>query len=103
MSDIAAQMRQEITQMVLDGRSDREIRDFYVRQYGQQVLAEPEGRKRLVLYGLPVTITVLGSLFVVAFLRKALHAKFEESKLRRGEDRPDAAVLQRVRAISEDL
>ena len=67
MSDIAAQMRQEITQMVLDGRSDREIRDFYVRQYGQQVLAEPEGRKRLVLYGLPVTITVLGSLFVVAF------------------------------------
>lgn len=103
MSDIAAHMRREITQMVLNGRSDREIRDFYVRQYGQQVLAEPEGPKRLMLYGIPVTVTVVGILFVMAFLRKALQAKFDGSKLRKDEDRPDAAVLQRVRAISEDL
>jgi cytochrome c-type biogenesis protein CcmH len=103
MSDIAAQMRQEITQMVLDGRSDREIRDYYVRQYGQQVLAEPEGPKRLMLYGIPITVTVVGILFVMAFLRKALQARFDGSKLRRSEDRADAAALQKVRAISEDF
>lgn len=103
MSDIAAQMRQEITQMVLEGKSDREIREYYVSLYGQRVLAEPEGPKRVMLYGIPVTLGVAGVLFVVAFLRKALHAKFEESKLRRGEDGPDATVLQKVRAISEDL
>lgn len=103
MSDIAAQMRQEITQMVLAGRSDQEIRDYYVRQYGQQVLAEPEGPKRMMLYGIPVTVTVVGVLFVMAFLRKGLQAKFDGSKPGRSKDQADAAALQRVRAISEDF
>ena len=103
MSDIAAQMRGEIIQMVLDGRSDREIRDYYVRQYGQQVLAEPEGPKRVMLYGIPVTVTVVGILFVMAFLRKALQGRCDGANSRKSEARPDAAVMQRVRAISEDL
>jgi cytochrome c-type biogenesis protein CcmH len=75
MSEIAGQMRQEITQMVQDGKSDKEIRDYYVRLYGQQVLAEPEGSRRLMLYGIPVTIAVAGIVFVMAFLRKALRTK----------------------------
>ncbi len=103
MSDIAAQMRQEVTQMVLDGRSDREIRDYYVRLYGQQVLAEPEGPKRVVLYGIPVTLGLAGVLFVLAFLRKALQSSFDGSRVRSSEDRPDAAVLQKVRAISDNF
>lgn len=102
-SDVAAQMRAEITQMVLDGRSDREIRDYYVRLYGQRVLAEPEGPKRVMLYGIPVTVAVVGILFVVAFLRKAIQARIDGSRLRRPQDRPDAAALQRVRSISENF
>jgi cytochrome c-type biogenesis protein CcmH len=72
MSEIAVQMRKEITQMVLDGKSDKEIRDFYVRQFGQQVLAEPEGLRRLMLYGIPVVGTVAGIVFVLVFLRRAM-------------------------------
>lgn len=96
-------MRREITQMVLEGRSDREIRDYYVGLYGQRVLAEPEGPKRVMLYGIPVTVTVVGILFVLAFLRKALQSRFEVSSSRRTKDRPDAAVLQKVRAISDNF
>lgn len=89
--------------MVLGGRSEREIRDYYVRLYGQQVLAEPEGPKSVMLYAIPVTVSVVGIVIITAFLRKALQARFDALKLRSSEGRPDAAVLQKVRAISEGL
>jgi cytochrome c-type biogenesis protein CcmH/NrfF len=103
MSEIAAQMRQEIAQMVLDGRSDKEIRDYYVRQYGQQVLAEPEGPRRLMLYGIPVTITVAGIVFVMVFLRRALRTKNHGPMIIGSGVQPDAAALRRVRADLKDL
>lgn len=103
MSEIAAQMRQEITQMVLAGRSDKEICDYYVRQYGQQVLAEPEGPRRLMLYGIPVTLTVAGIVFVMVFLRKAMRTKNDGLMVSRSGVQPDAAALRRVRADSRDF
>lgn len=103
MSDIAAQMRGEITQMVLEGKSDKEIRDYYVRLYGQQVLAEPEGPRRLMLYGIPVTITVAGIVFVVVFLGRALRTKNHSPMIIGSGVQPDAAALRRVRADLKDL
>lgn len=103
MSEIAAQMRQEITQMVLDGKSDKEIRDYYVRQFGQQVLAEPEGLRRLMLYGIPVTGTVAGIVFVLVFLRRAMRTKSDGVIVSRSGVQPDAAALRRVRADSRDF
>lgn len=103
MSDIAAQMRQEITQMVQDGKSDKEIRDYYVRQYGPRVLAEPEGTRRLMLYGIPVTITVAGIVFVMVFLRRALRTRNDCLVDSSSGVQPDAAALRRVRADSGDF
>lgn len=103
MSEIAAQMRQEITQMVLDGRSDKEIRDYYVRLYGQQVLAEPEGPRRVMLYGIPVAITVAGVAFVLVFLRKAIRGKNDRLPASGSRLEPDAAALRKVRADSRDF
>ena len=103
MSDIAAQMRGEITQMVLEGKSDKEIRDYYVRLYGQQVLAEPEGPRRLMLYGIPVTITVAGIVFVMVFLGRALRTKNHGPMIIGSGVQPDAAALRRVRADLKDL
>ena len=103
MSEIAAQMRQEITQMVLEGKSDKEIRSYYVRQYGQQVLAEPEGPRRLMLYGIPVTVTLAGIAFVLVFLRRAMRTRNEGRIVARSGVQPDAAALRRVRADSRDF
>jgi len=103
MSEIAVQMRKEITQMVLDGKSDKEIRDFYVRQFGQQVLAEPEGLRRLMLYGIPVVGTVAGIVFVLVFLRRAMRAKSDGVLVSRSAVQPDAAALRRVRVDSKDF
>ncbi len=89
--------------MVLDGRSDKEIRDYYVRQYGQQVLAEPEGTRRLMLYGIPVTVTVAGAVFVIMFLRRAVRIRNAETQATRTEVQPDPAALRKVRVDSSDL
>ena len=48
MSDIAFDMRREISEMVLDGKSDREILDHYKALYGLQILVDPEGTRHKV-------------------------------------------------------
>ena len=101
-SAIAEQMRHEISDMVSAGKSDQEIRDFYVKEFGPQVLAEPPGSKRLLLYGIPVAIAALGLFFVFMYLRRALHARGL-----RPAGHPAAAldisILNKVRADVDDV
>lgn len=72
MSEISFQMRKEIQDKVMAGQSDREILDYYKQLYGEQVLMEPEGTKRIVLYSMPVLISLTGLAMVLLFLRHAL-------------------------------
>ena len=72
MSEISFQMRHEIEDKVMAGESDRDILDYYKRLYGEQVLVEPEGTKRNVLYSMPIMISLLGLAIVFLFLRHAL-------------------------------
>ena len=84
--------------MVAEGKSDEQIRQFYVKQYGQQVLAEPEGTRRVILYALPVTVTVAGALVVIGFLRKALHRQTNDANTGAAMARLDAAALKKVQS-----
>jgi len=102
MSGVAEQMREEISQMVAAGKSNQEIREFYVRQYGQQVLAEPPGAKRVILYAVPVTVSVIGVLFVVGFLRRALHTR-RKADTRDERVGANESALRRVRADVGDI
>jgi len=72
MSEIAFQMRREITEKVVAGQSDREILDYYKQLYGERVLMEPEGTKRIVLYSIPILITLAGLALVLIFLNHCL-------------------------------
>ena len=71
-SDVAIEIRHEIVQMVLAGQTDSEILNHYKELYGPQILVEPEGGFRTVLYCLPVTVAVVGVLLILAFLRYAI-------------------------------
>ena len=42
-SDIAVQMRGEVTEMVADGKSEKEIVDHYKNIYGDGILIVPDG------------------------------------------------------------
>jgi cytochrome c-type biogenesis protein CcmH len=71
-SDVALQMRAEIANFVSEGRSDREILDFYKQKYTSRILVEPEGEKWWWMHIVPIIILALGGLGVVMLLRKWL-------------------------------
>ena len=71
-SEIALQMKDEIRQMVIDGKTDREILDRYKAEYGQRVLVEPEGGLFVVMNVVPVIALILGLVAAVLVLRRWL-------------------------------
>lgn len=70
-SGSADEMKEEILAFVREGKSDREIMDFYVAEYGERVLANPveEGFNRLAVIA-PVALFVVGVFVVGGILRK---------------------------------
>ena len=73
-SDIAVQMRGEVTAMVSDGKSEKEIVDHYKNIYGDRILIVPDGLTGKILFSLPAVISVLGCLVLFLCLRRMLHA-----------------------------
>jgi len=69
-SEIALEMRAEIEQMVAEGKSDREILDYYKAQYGMRILTEPEGGLFVVMNVVPVVVLVAGLVIVAALIRR---------------------------------
>lgn len=58
MSSEAAQMRDEVTAMVLAGKSDDEILNFYEAKYGKTIRVVPHGTDGLFTFGIPIVVTV---------------------------------------------
>lgn len=71
-SEIAAEMRAEISRMVAEGRSDREILDYYKAKYGPRILMEPEGQLRVWAYTIPAVASIAGLAFVILLIRRML-------------------------------
>jgi cytochrome c-type biogenesis protein CcmH len=71
-SEISLQMRQEITQFVNEGRSDREVLDYYKQKYGLRILVEPEGGLWWLMHVMPFVILGIGFVIVVLVLRRWL-------------------------------
>ena len=64
----ALQLREQIAQLVAAGKSEREILDGFIQQYGQKILIVPEGRKAKWLYWVPALVLVGGVLAALRFL-----------------------------------
>lgn len=70
-SETAMAMRQQITEMVGAGRSDQEVRQYYVERYGRWVLLDPPvGGDTLWLWVLPVAAAAGGLGLVLARRRR---------------------------------
>jgi len=96
MSDVAIQMRKEIAERVAAGESDREILDHYKELYGEEILVEPEGTKRVVLYTLPVMVLFVGFAVVLAFLRHATKGLTMGTKRTEMVDRRLTEIIRRA-------
>jgi len=71
-SEIAEEMRLEITKFVAEGKTDRQILDHYKSIHGSRILIEPEGLARLWVYFIPGLAAALGLLLVVVIIRRLL-------------------------------
>ncbi len=69
-SEQARAMRAEIAEMVVSGRGEREILDYYKQRYGARILAEPEGAQWWIMNVVPVLMLVGGGVVVALILRK---------------------------------
>jgi cytochrome c-type biogenesis protein CcmH len=68
---LAADLRREIRRMVLEGRSEDEIKDFLLDRYGDFVLYRPRIQRTTVLLWLaPVILVVIGGVTLVMVVRR---------------------------------
>lgn len=98
-SDVAASFRARIRELVLAGRSDREIEDFFVARYGEWILLSPPRR------GIALAVWLVPALVIGAGLFAAV---VTIAAWRRRADRGDATLppehLEReLRALDEEL
>jgi cytochrome c-type biogenesis protein CcmH len=65
------QWRAQIGQMLGEGQSEQQIKDYFVSRYGARVLAQPpaEGTS-LWLYALPIVGLIVGAVIVIWFMRR---------------------------------
>lgn len=71
MSDVAEQMREEITAMVIAGQDENEIVSHYKAIYGERILVVPGGKTGTTLFVLPAALCLL-SVFPIVFLFRRL-------------------------------
>lgn len=62
-ADIAGDMRIRVREMVANGASDAEVRDWFADRYGEFVLFRPpaEGTSGWLLWGLPFGLLLIGA------------------------------------------
>jgi len=69
-AQLAKDLRQEIQEMILAGRSDDQIKTFLVERYGDFVLYRPPVQGNTVaLWAMPVVLLLVGAVAVVFVVR----------------------------------
>jgi cytochrome c-type biogenesis protein CcmH len=61
-SEVARQMRGEVTTMVMAGKSEQEVLDYYKTEYGESILAVPDGAAGTLVFSVPAYATVFAVL-----------------------------------------
>jgi cytochrome c-type biogenesis protein CcmH len=65
------QWRAQIGQMLSEGQTEQQIKDYFVARYGVRVLAQPPAQgTSLLLYVLPIVGLIIGVVIVVWLLRR---------------------------------
>lgn len=70
MSYEAAQMRDEVTQMVAQGLGEKEIVDHYRTKYGETILVVPDGKVGQILSLTPWIVFLLSPGLIVYLIRR---------------------------------
>lgn len=80
-SGIANEMRQEIRKLLAEGKTEQEVKDFYVSQYGKRILAEPEMEGFGIAAYLGPWVFILLGLGLIYLVFKSYRSKAKEPNL----------------------
>jgi cytochrome c-type biogenesis protein CcmH/NrfF len=69
-SPAAVRARSEVVALIRAGKTDREIKDAFIQEYGERILAEPEGMKSVVLTTVPIAALCLSLFLLWRFLSR---------------------------------
>ena len=70
-ADLALDLKREIRQLIKQGKTDQEVRDFLVTRYGDYVLYRPPVKPTTwLLWGGPFVLLAAGLAGLIVFLRK---------------------------------
>lgn len=70
-SQIAEDLRRELHRLLLEGNSDREIKDFMVVRYGDFVLYKPPLKpSTIALWSFPIILLLMGVIGLVMIIRQ---------------------------------
>jgi len=79
-SPIAADLRREVYELLMQGKADSEIVDFMVKRYGDFVLYRPRvSTMTYVLWFGPALLLLIGVIVVVMILRKKPSKKSQQA------------------------
>ena len=87
-ADIAQDMREQVAEMLREGRSDEEIVQFFVTRYGDFVTYKPPvNAETMILWAGPGVVFVIGLMLVLLQIRRArARAQAIEQETEKGSD-----------------
>jgi cytochrome c-type biogenesis protein CcmH/NrfF len=71
-SEAALEMKREIALFVSQGKTDRQVIEYYRQKYGARVLVEPEGAQFWVMNIIPWVILGMAAIILVFLLKRML-------------------------------
>lgn len=77
-ADLAKDLKREVRRMILEGRSDAEIKDFMVARYGDFVLYKPPVKASTYLLWFGPFVLLIGGLVIWSVLARRRQAGGEE-------------------------
>lgn len=104
-SQVAVDMRAEVTAMVASGKTEKEIITYYRAKYGETILVVPDGMEGRLLTGLPIAAFLASILFLLLYIRrvvKARRAPASQVPSKTSED-AGAAFREKIRAELKEV
>lgn len=71
-SGVAVEMKEKIRQMLAEGKSRRQVLDYYVGRYGDWILTKPPARGAgIVAWVMPPAFVLVGLAILFSFIRRS--------------------------------
>ena len=100
-TEACRQWRDLIRSMLAEGKSEEEIKQYFVAQYGARVLAEPPNR--LVTYLVPAVVILLGALLLFRGFQMWMKPSITETDVARVESAVGPSQDPYIARLEEEL